>query len=44
MITAAKIAAQVGWALVKKWYSRVMQMIGEGWTINQITNWLKDHK
>ncbi|WKB36975.1 aureocin A53 family class IId bacteriocin [Terrilactibacillus sp. S3-3] len=39
----AKIAAKLGWKVVKKYYGRIMRWIGEGWTVNQIINYIKKH-
>lgn len=43
MVTAAKIALKVGWGLVTKFYTEVMQLIGKGWSVDQIAEWLKSH-
>nr|BAL44213.1 weissellicin M [Weissella hellenica] len=43
MVSAAKVALKVGWGLVKKYYTKVMQFIGEGWSVDQIADWLKRH-
>jgi len=39
----AKIALKVGWTVVKKSYNKIMQLLGQGWTIDQITKWLSRH-
>lgn len=38
-----KLAAKVGWAAIKKYYGEIMRLIGEGWTIKQLKDWLKRH-
>lgn len=43
MVALLKVAASVGWSIVNKYYGTVMRFIGEGWTVNQIVDWLKRH-
>ncbi|WP_270276155.1 enterocin L50 family leaderless bacteriocin [Weissella confusa] len=38
-----KIAAKAGWNAVNKYYSKVMQLIGQGWSVDQISKWLSNH-
>lgn len=39
-----KIAAKAGWNAVNKYYSKVMQLIGQGWSVDQISKWLSNHQ
>ena len=43
MVTVAKVAAKVGWTLAKKFYKKIMELIGQGWTVDKIEKFLKKY-